>query len=164
MLPRLRRFVPTLFVALVAVTFPQRVHAQATPTGAPRDQAKVAAIRDILALTHAADQAVLFMETSLPAQRAANPAIPGVFWDRFLAQAKSRKGELEDLIIAVYDRHFSTEELRQVAAFYRTPIGQKLLKELPAITQESILAGQEWGRRIGMEVGQQLEKEGVKVP
>ena len=163
----------TVFMtAIAAAMLPAGVHAQATatPSGAPRsaspirDQAKAAAIREILTLTHASDQAILAMETSLPAQRAANPAIPAVFWDRFLTQAKARKGELEDQIMIVYDRHFSTDELRGLIAFYKTPVGQKMLQVQPIVVQESILAGQQWGQKIGMEVGQQLANEGVKVP
>jgi uncharacterized protein len=155
-----------MFVAVLAL--PVHARAQATVAAAsfntPRDSAKVAAIREMLALTHASDLAIKAMETSLPAQRAANPMIPAVFWDRFLTQAKSRRRELDDLIIVVYDRHFTTSELRQLIAFYKTPIGRKLLDEQPAIAQESIIAGQAWGQKIGMEVGQQLATEGVKVP
>ena len=176
MLSSLRRFVPALLIALVPLTVPGRTNAQAT-AGAPRaqatasasatakvDPAKLAAIRELLAMSKAVDQSVLAMETSIPAQRAANPAIPAVFWDRFMTQVRSRKGELEDMIVVVYDRHFSTYELRQMVAFYRTPLGQKMLQSLPTIMQESMLAGQQWGQKLGMEVGQQLAAEGVKVP
>ena len=39
---------------------------------------------------------------------------------------------------AIYARHFSADELHQLAGFYRTPIGQKALKEMPAVMAESI--------------------------
>ena len=176
MLSSIRRFIPALLIALVPLTVPGRSNAQAT-AGAPRaqttasasatakvDPAKAAAIHELLTMSKAVDLALLGMETSIPAQRASNPAIPAVFWDRFMTQVKSRRGELEDLMTAVYDRHFSTDELRQLVAFYKTPIGQKLLQLQPTILQESMIAGQQWGQRIGMEVGQQLAAEGVKVP
>ena len=164
MLHHIRRFVPAVLIALAAASLSTRAGAQASQTGTPRDAAKVAVIREILTMTRAADQAIFAMETSLPAQRAANPNIPAVFWDRFMAQARARKGELEEEIIGVYDRHFSTEELKQLVAFYRTPIGAKMLQVQPSVVQESMMAGQAWGQRIGMDVGQQLAKEGVKVP
>jgi hypothetical protein len=36
----------------------------------------------------------------------------------------------------IYARHFSAAELRELAAFYRTPLGKKTLRSLPAITGE----------------------------
>jgi hypothetical protein len=36
----------------------------------------------------------------------------------------------------IYARHFSAAELRELAAFYRTPLGQKTLRSLPVITGE----------------------------
>ena len=103
------------------------------------------------------------MESGVAAQRQANPRIPAVFWDRFMAQARAHRGDLEDMVIVVYDHHFSTAEVRQLLAFYRTPVGQKMLVEQPALFQESMAAGKEWGRRIGMAVGQQLAAEGVRI-
>ena len=125
------------------------------------DSTKVALIHQLLTVTRSVDLAISTMEASIPAQRAANPRIPAVFWDRFLAGARTRRGDLEGLLTDVYERHFSSDELRQLIAFYQTPIGQKLTAELPAVTQESMQAGREWGRRLGAEIGAQLESEGA---
>ena len=38
----------------------------------------------------------------------------------------------------IYARHFSAAELRELLAFYRTPVGEKALRELPQITAEAI--------------------------
>jgi len=130
---------------------------------APHDSAKAAVLRQLLARTQAADQAIALMEASLPAQRQSNPRIPAVFWDRFIIEARARRGELVDMISVVYDRHFTIEELRQLLAFYDTPLGRKLLAAQPAIAQESVQAGQQWGQRIGVAIGAQLAAEGLIV-
>ena len=39
---------------------------------------------------------------------------------------------------ALYARHFSAAELRELLAFYQSPVGQKSLKELPQLTVEII--------------------------
>ena len=155
-------------VAVLVVGVPALVRAQAASDAIPnltlpRDPAKVALIRQLLAQTHGVDQALAAMESGVAAQRQANPRIPAVFWDRFMAQARAHRGDLEDRVIVVYDHHFSTAEVRQLLAFYRTPVGQKMLAEQPALFQESMAAGKEWGRRIGMAVGQQLAAEGVRI-
>jgi hypothetical protein len=36
----------------------------------------------------------------------------------------------------VYARHFTAAELNELAAFYRTPIGAKALREMPQVTGE----------------------------
>jgi hypothetical protein len=45
-------------------------------------------IRQILDVTKAAEVMLVAMEAGLPAQRASNPSIPAVFWDRFAARAR----------------------------------------------------------------------------
>jgi hypothetical protein len=68
------------------------------------------------------------------------------------------------VIAAVYDRHLSSEELRQLIAFYRTPVGRKVIAEMPVIVQESMQAGQTWGTQIGTSVAAQLANEGIRIP
>jgi hypothetical protein len=128
------------------------------------DPAKVALIHQLLTQTHSVDLAMSAMEASIPAQRAANPRIPAAFWDRFLAEARNQRGQLEDMLVDVYDHHFSSDEIRQLIAFYQTPVGRKMVSEMPAVMQESMQAGRQWGGSIGASVGKQLESEGATSP
>ena len=150
-------------VASSAFAEAQGVIPQSAAARTPRDTAKIAVIRQLLQQMHAVDMAVTAMDTQLPAQRAANPRIPPVFWDRFIKLAHDRVGELENVYVDIYDKYFTTDEIRQLIAFYNTPVGRKLLDRQPLILKESMLAGQQWGQKIGAEVGQQLEAEGVKL-
>jgi uncharacterized protein len=43
-------------------------------------------------------------------------------------------------MVPVYQKHFARGDLAALLAFYDTPTGQKLLKEIPAVTQESMQA------------------------
>ncbi len=43
----------------------------------------------------------------------------------------------------VYARHFTVTELRQIAAFYKTPVGVKTLTIMPQLMNESMLIGQQ---------------------
>ena len=146
-------------IALLVVAVPS---AAQTRSALPTDSAKVTLTRQLLKHVGAVDLAIGMMENALPAQRAATPHIPAVFWDRLLAEAKARRGELEDLMVIIYERHFTTDELRQLLAFYQTPIGRKLLASQPSISQESMRAGEEWGGRVGNVVAEQLAKEGLR--
>jgi hypothetical protein len=52
-----------------------------------------------------------------------------------------------DGIATVYANTFSVDELRQLEAFYRQPVGQKFLEKSPALRQQSAQIGQDTGRK-----------------
>jgi hypothetical protein len=71
----------------------------------------------------------------------------------------ARSGELIDLMADVYARNFTAAEIRQISAFYRGPVGQKFLEKMPAITQESMAAGQKWGQTVAGEMRGRIIEE-----
>lgn len=46
------------------------------------------------------------------------------------------------LIVDVYSRNFSEQEIDDILAFYKTETGQSMLKKMPIVMQESMLASQ----------------------
>lgn len=46
--------------------------------------------------------------------------------------------EMIDAMVPAYQRHFSKGEIDALIAFYGTPTGQKILKEMPAVTAEAM--------------------------
>jgi hypothetical protein len=79
----------------------------------------------------------------------------------------ARVNEIVDEITALYARTFSVEELNAITAFYRSPVGQKFLLKLPAITQESMVIGQKFGQSVASEmqgrIVDELRKRGHKL-
>lgn len=130
---------------------------------APAGTEKTALIRQILDVTRAGDQVLGAIEATVPVQRASNPRIPAVFWDRFLVQARARRGEFLDSLVPLYSRTFEVAELKALLQFYQSSLGRRLLQTQPAVTRESMQIGQRWGARIGAEIGQQLAAEGVQI-
>jgi uncharacterized protein len=45
-----------------------------------------------------------------------------------------------DDIIPIYQRHFSRTDIDTMSAFYASPTGQKVMREMPALTSESMQA------------------------
>jgi uncharacterized protein len=70
-----------------------------------------------------------------------------------------RKQEAFDQVAIVFAEGFTASELREIVAFYKTPIGVKLIKAQPEIAQKTLAIGQAWGRRIGQDVEQEVRKE-----
>lgn len=66
--------------------------------------------------------------------------------------------EMMDAMIPIYQKHLSKEDLEGILAFYASPIGQKLQREQPAMTQESMKVGGEIGRRRIGAMMQQMDE------
>jgi len=45
---------------------------------------------------------------------------------------------MEEIFYPLFDKHFTEDDLTQLAAFYKTPVGQKSIQVLPELTAESI--------------------------
>jgi hypothetical protein len=61
-----------------------------------------------------------------------------------------------DGIATVYANNFTVQELREIEAFYRQPIGQKLLEKTPAVSQQALAVGQEIGRKASEDLRRRL--------
>jgi hypothetical protein len=66
--------------------------------------------------------------------------------------------EMLDAMIPIYQKHLTKEDLDGILAFYASPIGQKLQREQPAMTQESMQVGGEIGRRRIGAMMQQMDE------
>jgi uncharacterized protein len=67
--------------------------------------------------------------------------------------------ELIDAIVPIYQKHLSKSDLDGILAFYASPTGQKLLKEMPAILSESMEAGGEIGRKKMESINRRVEEQ-----
>lgn len=136
-----------MMVSLAAVVLAAPLAAQ--ERRASVDAATTATIRHLLDLTGASKVALRGMDATVPAQRAANPQIPPVFWEAFLARAHRDISQLVDSLVPIYASHFTRPQLDQLVQFYESPIGRRLAEVQPLITEESIQAGQRWSGAIG---------------
>jgi len=58
--------------------------------------------------------------------------------------------DLVNKIAIVYAQKFTEEELKQIAAFYQSPVGKKMTAELPNVLGESYRLAQEWSRTLSL--------------
>jgi hypothetical protein len=131
--------------------------------GPSQDEAAVKkqkTIRELLAQTGAAN---LGKEVFAQMGAVLEKSMPGEFkdfWKEFTADVKVE--ELEDLIVPIYDKHFTQEELEGILEFNKTPLGQKIIRTMPDVMKESMAAGADWGRGLAtraMERFQEKRKE-----
>lgn len=153
-------------VSVLVLAGPMR--AQSLPPDA------AAAAKELIEASRAADQ----FKTILPLiSQQLKPAIvqgrPEVErdYDRIMplmTEIASRQvARMSDDMAAIYARNFSIEEMRQITAFYRSPIGQKFLERFPAIAQQSVAVGQKFGESLVQEMQKvmtdELRKRGHKL-
>ena len=84
----------------------------------------------------------------------------------FLPELSARLPAFMDEIAILYTTHFTLKELRQLNAFYASPVGKKSVNAMPQIAQQSMQIGSVWGQRAAQDVLQklapQLRQRGIK--
>jgi hypothetical protein len=71
-------------------------------------------------------------------------------------------GKREDLaneVAVIYAQHFTEQELKQALAFYKTPLGQKLITQEVDVLQESMTAVQSWADEFADQMLQRFRVE-----
>jgi hypothetical protein len=94
----------------------------------------------------------------MPSFKQAMPEVPAKMWDEFSAEIDMN--ELVDMCVPSYERHLSHAEIKELLAFYESPLGKKLVSVQPQIMQECMIAGEEWGRKIGERVIRKFRDRG----
>lgn len=123
------------------------------PPVSPEAHAEAAKLTEMIGVNRQSQQLVgimrgqmiqLVMHSANKPPAEATKIVDEVLMPDFLAQ----QGQLTNDIVDVWARNFTLEDIKGLEAFYQTPLGQKLIHTLPAVTQEGMQAGQSWGQRI----------------
>jgi len=128
---------------------------------------KQADIRRLLALTGAgsvATQAMDEMEKSIrPLMTDSLP--PGEYRDKLVElffqkfHEKRDPSKLVDLMVPIYDKYYTADEIKGLINLYQTPLGKKMTTVLPKIVAESQAAGGQWGKELGRECMMEVLEE-----
>jgi hypothetical protein len=128
---------------------------------------KQADIRRLLALTGAgsvATQAMDEMEKSIrPLMTDSLP--PGEYRDKLVElffqkfHEKRDPSKLVDLMVPIYDKYYTADEIKGLINLYQTPLGKKMTTVLPKIVAESQAAGGDWGKELGRECMMEVLEE-----
>jgi hypothetical protein len=68
------------------------------------------------------------------------------------AEYASRSAEILNEVAKLYAARFTEKELKDALAFYKSPLGHKLLVEEPNILEQSMKSTQAWADRLSQEV------------
>jgi hypothetical protein len=68
------------------------------------------------------------------------------------ADLAPRFGELTSEVAKLYANHFTEAELKELLAFYKTPVGTKLITEQPKVGEEGLKFAQTWANNLSEEI------------
>lgn len=74
-------------------------------------------------------------------------------------QYAPRSSELVDSSARIYASHFTEAELKQILAFYQSPVGRKVIVEEPKALDESLAHAGAWGDNLSEEVIAKMRDE-----
>jgi hypothetical protein len=86
------------------------------------------------------------------------PTNPGLFKDlnevagRLRTEFAPRRNEIVDEIARLYAQRFSEAEMKEVIAFYKSPVGRKFSSEEPAIIDQGLSRAEAWSKKMSDEV------------
>ena len=89
------------------------------------------------------------------------PSVETRMWDELEKEfQKTSLSSLTDLLVPVYSKYMTIEDLQELIKFYETPVGKKYAQNVPFITQESIQIGQQWGMKLGQDIEKKIKEKG----
>jgi hypothetical protein len=127
--------------------------AQPAMTATPESRKEATELTEMIGVTRQSQQLVAVMRaqmvqmvirTSGKSPEESTKIVDEVLMPEFTIQ----EGDLTRAIIEVWAANFTVDDLKALRTFYATPLGQRLIATLPAITQQGMAAGQAWGQKI----------------
>lgn len=177
----LKKLTLTIFMMLCALSAAASAQTAASPE-------KQAAIKELVALINQDNKISEMMDAMIPQLQAQQNAAAKSMIEQQTNLNADEKQSLEDSLVNdpkhsvkrlmekfnqkldfnalineiaydIYDKHFTLEEIRDINLFYKTPTGQKLLKEITPIAVETMRQMQEKMMPKMMQVIQEITDE-----
>jgi hypothetical protein len=123
------------------------------------DPAKDTAIRHLLDITGGAKEGENInegmtgrvkevMTRALPADQL--PKFMDTFTQKFTASAPP--SAVTDAVVKIYAQHFSMEDIQGITKFYESPVGQRMVKEMPDVARDSQNVGMQMDQKVVIDV------------
>lgn len=114
-------------------------------------------IQTLMETTGAANMAKQMSVQIIPMLKKLVPEAPDSFWEDFFKEINAE--QINELVIPIYQKYLTEQDVQAINAFYQSPVGQKLIRVQPQISKESMVAGQLWGQQIAQKVIQKYKQQ-----
>lgn len=65
--------------------------------------------------------------------------------------------EFVNMMVPIFDKTFTEQEINDVVAFYKTPSGKAFAEKQPQMMMQSMQVGQAWGQLFGQRVSERVK-------
>jgi uncharacterized protein len=79
--------------------------------------------------------------------------------NKLYAEFNPRTAELTNDVAKLYATRFTEQELKDLLAFYKSPLGRKMLIEEPAILDQNMKNGGAWAEKLSEEIISKMRAE-----
>lgn len=131
----------------------------AAPAANDSTPQKLDDIRKLLDLSGTPAMAKTVFDQMMGQFRMSMPNVPQDVWNELATEITPQS--FTDLIIPIYDRNLTHDDVKGLIAFYESPVGKKFVSVQPAIAQQSMAAGQQWGQQVAQKVLAKLRARGI---
>lgn len=158
--------------AAFAVFLLQACLAHASDELTPAKRADIEKLLEVTGSAAMGKQLVLGMVNQASGMlRKSNPDLPADFMASLAIELEAVLDEaipqFHEMVIPLYSKYYTHAEVREIVAFYSTPLGRKTIQVMPALMGESLALGQKWGASLGPELMKRMtarcEKAGCKL-
>jgi len=106
------------------------------------------------------------VDRTIAAYRKQYTSVPEEVWKTITSDLKKDFGpdRLGKTLAPIYANHFTDGEIRQLTAFFRSPVGRKWVAVMPEIQRETYNVGDGYGYLMGEQVNKILIAKGFAVP
>ena len=128
---------------------------QVMAASGPASEAQVRQLMDVVGvgkmLSQMNYQAVTTMQQSLP-------CVPAEYWQNYMDANATQ--QFIGRLVPVYQKHFNADEMEGLLKFYRSPLGQKVINEMPTTMAEANQAGRQWSQERSDQMIAELKQKG----
>ncbi len=114
-------------------------------------------IKQLLELTGSGKMAIQMMNQMMANLKTTHSKAGDEFWEDFKKEIRAE--DIENMIIPIYDKYYTENDIEQLIAFYNSPIGKKMISTMPQVIQESMVVGQNWGKQIIEKIQAKLKEK-----
>ncbi|WP_232821047.1 DUF2059 domain-containing protein [Dyella sp. C11] len=97
-------------------------------------------------------QAVTTLQQSMP-------CVKPEFWQNYMDDNQTQL--FIGRLVPVWQHHFTSDEMDGLLKFYRSPLGQKVINEMPTTMAEANQAGQQWSHDRSEQMVNELKQMGT---
>lgn len=119
--------------------------------------AKLDQVLKFMRLTGANNLADQMVQQMLASFQQAYPKVPASFWRSVIK--KNETDKLIRQVAQIYGQYLTQHDVKELIAFYSSPVGRKFVAMQPKLVQESMVFGQQWGERMSQRVMKELKRK-----